>query len=35
MVSSNVPTELEYGVEIVGTPGTQTFPLTGLTFNVS
>jgi hypothetical protein len=35
VVSTNVPTELEYGVEIVGTPGTQTFPLTGLTFNAS
>jgi hypothetical protein len=34
VVSTNVPTELEYGVEIVGTPGAQTFPLTGLTFNV-
>ena len=33
--SSDVPTQLEYGVEICATSGTETFPLTGLTFNVS
>jgi hypothetical protein len=32
---SDVPTQLEYGVEICGTTGTQTFPMTGLTFNLS
>jgi hypothetical protein len=34
VVSTNVPTELEYGVEIVGTPGAATFPLTGLAFSL-
>ncbi len=33
--SSDVPTQLEYGVEICSTTGSQTFPLTGLTFNLS
>ena len=33
--SSDVPTQLEYGVEIASTRGSETFPLTGLTFNLS
>jgi len=33
--ASDVPTQLEYGVEICYTSGTETFPLTGLTFNLS
>ena len=33
--SSDVPTQLEYGVEICSTNGPETFPLTGLTFNLS
>ena len=33
--STDVPTQLEYGVEISATSGTETFPMTGLTFNVS
>jgi hypothetical protein len=33
--STDVPTQLEYGVEICSTAGTQTFPMTGLTFNLS
>lgn len=33
--SSDVPTQLEYGVEICSTVGTQSFPVTGLTFNLS
>ncbi len=33
--ASDVPTQLEYGVEIVATSGTQTFPMNGLTFNAS
>jgi hypothetical protein len=33
--SSDVPTQLEYGVEICSTSGSETFPLTGLTFNLS
>jgi len=31
----DVPTQLEYGVEVSYTSGTETFPMTGLTFNVS
>jgi hypothetical protein len=33
--STEVPTQLQYGVEVCSTVGTQTFPLTGLTFNLS
>jgi hypothetical protein len=33
--SSDVPTQLEYGVEIASTTGFETFPMTGLTFNLS
>ena len=33
--ASDVPTQLEYGVEISYTSGTETFPMTGLTFNVT
>ena len=33
--ASDVPTQLQYGVEISYTSGSETFPLTGLTFNVS
>jgi hypothetical protein len=33
--ASDVPTQLEYGVEISYTSGTETFPMTGLTFSVS
>ncbi len=33
--STDVPTQLEYGVEISSTSGTETFPMTGLTFNLS
>jgi hypothetical protein len=33
--SSDVPTQLEYGVEIASTVGTETFPMTGLTFSLS
>ncbi len=33
--STDVPTQLEYGVEISYTSGTETFPMTGLTFSVS
>jgi hypothetical protein len=33
--SSDVPTQLEYGVEIAATSGSETFPMTGLTFNLS
>ena len=32
--SSDVPTQLEYGVEIASTSGSEAFPLTGLTFSV-
>jgi hypothetical protein len=32
--ASDAPTQLEYGVEISFTNGTQTFPMTGLTFNL-
>jgi hypothetical protein len=30
-----VPTQLEYGVEVCYTSGSETFPMTGLTFNLS
>jgi len=33
--SMDVPTQLEYGVEVCYTSGSETFPLTGLTFNLS
>ena len=33
--STDVPTQLEYGVEVCSTTGSETFPMTGLTFNVS
>ena len=33
--ASDVPTQLEYGVEICATSGTETFPMTGLTFSLS
>jgi len=33
--STDVPMQLEYGVEISDTPGSVTFPLTGLTFALS
>jgi hypothetical protein len=33
--ASDMPTQLEYGVEICSTSGTETFPMTGLTFSVS
>jgi hypothetical protein len=33
--ASDVPTQLEYGVEISYTSGTETFPTTGLTFSAS
>jgi hypothetical protein len=33
--ASDVPTQLEYGVEVSYTSGTETFPMTGLTFNVT
>jgi hypothetical protein len=33
--ASDVPTQLEYGVEICSTSGSETFPLTGLTFSLS
>ena len=33
--AGSVPTQLQYGVEIVATSGTQTFPMNGLTFNIS
>lgn len=32
--SSDVPTQLEYGVEVCYTNGTETFPMNGLTFNL-
>ena len=32
--SSDVPTQLEYGVEVASTSGSETFPMTGLTFNL-
>jgi hypothetical protein len=34
-LASDVPTQLEYGVEVCYTTGTETFPLTGLTFSLS
>ncbi len=33
--STDVPTQLEYGVEVCSTNGSETFPMSGLTFNVS
>ena len=33
--SSDAPTQLEYGIEICSTTGSQVFPLNGLTFNLS
>jgi hypothetical protein len=33
--ASDIPTQLEYGVEISYTSGTETFPTTGLTFSLS
>ena len=33
--STDVPTQLEYGVEVCYTTGTERFPLTGLTFDVA
>ena len=33
--ASDIPTQLEYGVEVSYTSGTETFPMTGLTFDVS
>jgi hypothetical protein len=33
--STDVPTQLEYGVEICYTDGSETFPMTGLTFHLS
>jgi hypothetical protein len=33
--ASDVPTQLEYGVEVSYTSGTETFPVTGVTFSVS
>lgn len=33
--ATDIPTNLEYGVEVVGTNGATTFPLTGLTFSLS
>lgn len=33
-LASDVPTQLEYGVEIAGTVGTQSFPVTGLSFTL-
>lgn len=32
--STDVPTQLEYGVEVCYTVGTETFPMTGLSFNL-
>lgn len=34
VASTAVPTQLEYGVEICYTSGTETFPMTGLTFSL-
>ena len=31
---TDVPTQFEYGVEICSTVGAETFPLTGLTYNL-
>ena len=33
--STAVPTQLEYGVEVCSTTGSETFPMTGLTFKLS
>jgi hypothetical protein len=33
--STDVPTQLEYGVEVCYTSGSETFPMTGLTFNLT
>jgi hypothetical protein len=33
--STDVPTQLEYGVEICSTNGSETFPMTGLTFSLN
>lgn len=33
--STDVPTQLEYGVEVCSTNGNETFPLTGLTFTLN
>ncbi|MEI9914278.1 MAG: hypothetical protein WDN66_04890 [Candidatus Saccharibacteria bacterium] len=33
--SSDVPTQLEYGVEVCSTSGTETFPMNGLTFDMN
>ena len=33
--SSDIPTQLEYGVEVSYTSGSETFPLTGLTFSLT
>jgi hypothetical protein len=33
--ASDVPTQLQYGVEISSTSGSETFPMTGLTFSVT
>ena len=33
--ASDAPTQLEYGVEVCSTTGSETFPMTGLTFNLS
>jgi hypothetical protein len=30
--STDLPTQLEYGVEVCSTSGSETFPMTGLTF---
>jgi hypothetical protein len=35
VMSTDVPTQLEYGVEVCSTSGAETFPVTGLTFSVS
>ena len=33
--STDVPTQLEYGVEVCYTSGAETFPMNGLTFTVN
>ncbi|HUB93105.1 MAG TPA: hypothetical protein VMB52_01235 [Verrucomicrobiae bacterium] len=33
--SSDVPTQMEYGVEVCSTSGSETFPMTGLTFSLN
>ncbi len=35
VVASDVPTQLEYGVEVCYTSGTESFPMNGLTFTLS